>query len=683
MADKDKMNIKWPTVPVPKAGATVGERVEYSITQALRNLFNTVDGPLAELLSWPLRLFIHAVEDSTAGYLRPVLDQAIGQMDPGDPFRQLLVQLRDPTGEGAAGLLMGMGASAGSAGLMSVFEPAFERWRQNAYLGDPTKLPDPLTLLQLSARGKLTSGQLDEWFQRQGYRKEYAAPLWEVMRPRVAVGELAALTQRKIQTPEQFIAELQKRGYPPEDAQGLSKLLHIIPNVPDLIRMAVREAFTPDVVARFQLHAEFPAEFADAAELLGLDREWSLRYWAAHWELPSVTMGFEMFHRGIMSGEELDLLLKTLDISPYWRAKLRELSFNPLTRVDVRRMYSLGVLDERRVYQSYLDLGYNPENAEAMTQFTVALYQEEQREGTRADVIAGYREGVLTREEAATMLRDLRYPEWIAETYLVKADHAEEAERRQEETERNKGEVATERELSKADIVGGYEDGILTRDEASTFLAVLDYSAAVVEVILARADYRIASTLLKEELTAIKTLYVNREIEKEEVHSRLNALRLPSTQSENLLAVWTIERERKVERPSVSKLEEFYTRGIIDATQLKDQLGKQGYLSEYVGWYVQAIDIDVLDAAKREAERIIKEQERELLSAFRDDRRVALNQLDVTIQEYRVYIAEAKVSARFTEDAEVKADIADSIAESLAEIERLQLEKLLYPVVPA
>jgi len=675
--DKEIMAIKWPVVKPPGTGATVGQRVEYSIAQALRNLFSSVDEPLAELLSWPLRLLIKVVEASTANYIRPVLDQAINQMDPKDPLRQMFIQLRDPTGEGAAGLLMGIGASAGSAGLMSVFEPAFERWRQNAYLGDPTKLPDPITQLQLYARGKLTRDQLNEWFQRQGYRKEYADPLWEVMRPRPALGELGALTQRNVFTLDQFTAELQARGYTTPDSQALGQLLQVIPDIPDLIRMAVREAFSPDIVERFQLHAEFPSQVAEWAEKHGLTEEWSKRYWAAHWELPSISMGFEMFHRDIMSGEELDLLLKTLDISPFWRGKLRELSFNPLTRVDVRRMYSQDVLNK-----SYQDLGYSPENAQAMTQFTVALYQEELRDATRGDVIAGYREGALTRDEAATMLRDLRYPEWIAETYLSKADHDEEAKRRKEETAAQKEDTSTERELSKGDIIGGYEDGVLTRSEASGFLEALDYNAQVIEVMLARADYRIASRLIKETIATVHELYVSGQIDTPQVHERLNSLRLPSTQTEVLLQLWIIERERKVKRPSLDQLQDFYSRDIVNTTQLREQIGKLGYLPEYVEWYIQTIDQDVLETVKKESERLLKEAEREKLSEFTDARRVALNALDISIQECKVYVAESKLTARSIEDPEALAAIADAIAETQVYITQLQLEKLQYPVIP-
>jgi len=679
---KEVMSIKWPTVQPPGPGSTVGQRVEYSIAQALRNLFSSIDDPLAELLSWPLRLLIKAIEASTASYMGPAIDHALSVMDPNDPLRGMLLALKNPTGEGAAGLLTGMGAGMGQAGLMSIFEPFFETARQRAYLSDPSKIFDLPTWISMSWRGLPPDVDLIDLSRRSGYRGAWLPQLTEVLRPRPALGELATLTQRNVFTLDQFQGELQKRGYTVGDSAALGQLLQVIPAIPDIIRMAVREAFSPDIVDKFQLHAEFPSEVADWAEKQGLSKDWALRYWAAHWELPSVSYGFEMFHRDIMSGEELDLLLKTLDISPFWRDKLRELSFNPLTRVDVRRMYDLGVLDESRVYQSYLDLGYNPENAQAMTQFTVALYQEEQRDATKTDVIAGYKEGVLSRDEASTMLMDLRYQDWITETYLTKADHDLEAAQRKEEEAAQKEDTSTEREASKGDIVGAYEDGVLTRSEASAFLAALDYNSQVIEVILARSDYRIASKLIKETIATVHELYVSGQIEKPQVYEKLNTLKLPSTQTDSLLQLWVIERERKIKRPSLAQLKEFYVKGIIDSSVLTEQVGKLGYLPEYVDWYVRAIDRDVADLAKKEQARLLDEQEREQTRAFTDTRRVALNQLDIEAQTWRVWIAEAKLAARDTEDADTLQSIADGIAEAQTEIVQIQLDKLQYPVLP-
>ena len=119
----------------------------------------------------------------------------------------------------------------------------------------------------------------------------------------------------------------------------------------------------------------------------GFDPQWAQYYWYSHWVLPGTTQGYEMMHRGIISQGELQTLLRVSDIPSFWREKLMEMSYKPYTRVDVRRMYGLGVLDESGVKRSYLDLGYNDEKAEAMTQFTI-LYEA----GDDADILTQYKD---------------------------------------------------------------------------------------------------------------------------------------------------------------------------------------------------------------------------------------------------------------------------------------------------
>jgi len=195
-------------------------------------------------------------------------------------------------------------------------------------------------------------------------------------------------------------------------------LYEIIPPVGDLITMAVREVFSPDVVARFGQLEDFPPEFLTHAKKVGLTEEWALNYWAAHWNLPGANQGFEMLHRGVIEYEDLSLLLRALDIMPFWRDKLIEIAYTPLTRVDVRRMYALGILDEDGVIKSYMDLGYNEENAVLMTRFTIAYTTERERDLTRADITTLFKRGVMSQDEALGFLLTMGYSE-INAAYIV------------------------------------------------------------------------------------------------------------------------------------------------------------------------------------------------------------------------------------------------------------------------
>ena len=198
--------------------------------------------------------------------------------------------------------------------------------------------------------------------------------------------------------------ELEKIGIHPDYHKVYKELAHQIPPVADIITMAVREAFTPEIAEMFGQYEDLPKEFVKFAGKKGLTEEWAKRYWAAHWSLPSPQQGFEMLHRGIIKEDELLMLMRALDIMPYWRNKLMQMSYRRLTRVDVRRMYREGVLTETEVLEAYLQHGYNPENARRMTEFTVKQTLSQLAKFTSSDILSAYSKQMISRSDARSLL---------------------------------------------------------------------------------------------------------------------------------------------------------------------------------------------------------------------------------------------------------------------------------------
>jgi len=201
--------------------------------------------------------------------------------------------------------------------------------------------------------------------------------------------------------------DLKRIGIHPDYNEIYKTLAHPIPPVADIITMAVREAFSPEIAARFGQYEDYPPEFEVWAEKKGLTPEWSKRYWAAHWSLPSANQGFDMLHRGIIDESELRLLLRALDVMPFWRDKLLKIAYKIITRVDVRRMYSVGVMDESEVYEAYSEQGYNERDARRMTEFTVRQVLSTQSKFTATDIVSAFTKYMITRPEAESLLRDI------------------------------------------------------------------------------------------------------------------------------------------------------------------------------------------------------------------------------------------------------------------------------------
>ena len=92
---------------------------------------------------------------------------------------------------------------------------------------------------------------------------------------------------------------------------------------------------------------------------------------------------------------------------PFWRDKLMQLSYKPLTRVDVRRMHLLGTLDEGGVNRAYRDVGYNEHNASLMTNFTVRYNRRSLSGFTPRDALSAYINRYIEAGQTTSILSDI------------------------------------------------------------------------------------------------------------------------------------------------------------------------------------------------------------------------------------------------------------------------------------
>jgi len=301
-----------------------------------------------------------------------------------------------------------------------------------------------------------------------------------------------------------------------------------IPTISELVtmRLYVREVYTPETVEKFGMLEDLPEKFLEEATKAGLPSEVAKHYWAAHWDLPSVRMGFEMFHRKIIDMDTLKMLMKALDIMPYWRDKLIQLSYSPVTRVDVRRLYRLGVIDEEEVTRRYEDIGYSPEDARLLTEFTVK-YEKRDVEEERKEMRR------LTRSMVARAMREKVISEDALLKYLIRLGYDEKDARIIVNTEKARMVREENRETLRY-LELAYREG------------KIDYATLVAEV-------------AKLPLTSLQYNYYMEKIQQ--------------------------ARERNIAVPTVKDIEEFYKKGVITLEQATEMLRTKGYAEEHVQMY--------------------------------------------------------------------------------------------------
>jgi len=354
---------------------------------------------------------------------------------------------------------------------------------------NPWQIIGPGDVARMRHLGLLTDDRAIQIIQRNGYPSGDAINLLNAAQQLPTVGEMLTFWLRGILNDEGIDFALGQQGINDSYIKALKEIAFFIPPVQDLVTMAVREVFNIEQATAQGQFEEFPQDFADNAKLQGVSEEWAQRYWAAHWVLPSIQMGYEMLHRGVITQPELEDLMKALDVMPVWRDRLVEISFANYTRVDIRRMHSIDVLTESEVLQAYKNIGYNQERAQKLTEFTLELNQDDDivdldiaSDLTRSNIVGFYVDGIIPRASAFVLLVQAGINIAAAELFLQDADFK--IERR-------------ERKQHVGIIIDSFKSGGITFLEADDKLRGL--SLETEEFAIAQLDL----IRVREQLTAI------------------------------------------------------------------------------------------------------------------------------------------------------------------------------------
>jgi len=366
--------------------------------------------------------------------------------------------------------------------------------------------------------------------------------------------------------------KLTSLGWSEDDQALLRKLTFRIPPIQDMILFAIRGVFDVEESRAFGEFEGLPSElerafietfdieggdfsrqvevFATEAQKLGLSPEWVAAYWTSHWRLPSLQTAYEMFHRlqpdildaeservqadGFTTAElaftrpELDRLVRAQDFSSFWRPKLAAIAFNPLTRVDIRRMHKLGLLERDAVVRAYRKVGFSPSDAELMTLFTEAFNAEpdqdqaiEVRNLSKTVILDFVESSILTSEEGVERLELIGYDQFAAEALV---------------------------DLELAKLERNLQRGQIDLIEEQVKLQILDLNAASIE---------------------------------------LDAIGVPAAQKQVILRKLSVQLAPRPASPSKADLDNFLNQQVIEVGDYRLGLTERGFSEDSIDLYVK------------------------------------------------------------------------------------------------
>ncbi len=194
-------------------------------------------------------------------------------------------------------------------------------------------------------------------------------------------------------------------GYNERAKELVNKISKFYPSVRDTIDFAVREAFDPDPELFIHDANAIPAPFIEIASKLGIDDKWIKKFWHSHWRLLGAGQILEAFHRKIMTETELLDYLRRLDYVDNDRKILMEMSFNLLTRVDVRRIFENGLISSKELFDYYGTLGFNERDQLLMTVLAKKLRFIDAID-LRKHYIEMYENGLVNDKEISNLLSE-------------------------------------------------------------------------------------------------------------------------------------------------------------------------------------------------------------------------------------------------------------------------------------
>ena len=525
-----------------------------------------------------------------------------------------------------------------TAGTMASAEGDIQLIRQQSLKNRSTSILDVSTLLEAWRRELVTPGDLTETLHRHGFGNDVVPIFVQLAETLMGPAELMDLELRGVIDGAERTERLALLGYSTSAAEEFRTLATFKPPVQDVLTFAVREVFRPAVRERFEMDAEFPGDDPETgAELMalfaqvGIDETTARQYWAAHWTLPSLNQAFEMLHRTSETGvteADLDSLMVAADVMRRWREPLKAIAYNPITRVDVRRWHAVGLLTEEELTERYRRVGFSPEDAELMTEFTVRFNEQSEddalapfRSTLRTRATGLWRRGAMSTAALRQVFEELGFPSDQAEAYVTAAEFEREADRVQdvlrrveplyvrgfwteeeaidrlrgldfgedelrvvlddwtlarelrEETELDR----SERDLSKSDVLGAFRDDLIPRVDAEAFLLALGYDDAETQVLAEREELRKGTEARGRAEKGARALFLAGRADRDATMSALATAEIPPARITLLLLEWESERAARTPELTTAQVQKSLKLGIIEEQEAARRLDAKGY----------------------------------------------------------------------------------------------------------
>lgn len=497
-----------------------------------------------------------------------------------------------------------IGGSVGSSLLGGVMEPVNYAISKMVWAAMKGKIPPEDVIIRAYYLGIIEEGRMKDYLHHLGYGEPEIKEWLSTYRRLLTIEQALQAWGRGLMKDDELKEYLRKQGFDDKDIERIKQIVMIIPSPSDLIEMAVREVFNEEAAKKLQLDDEFEGiwnQLEPWAKKVFMSKDVMRMYWRAHWRLPSpeqvITM-YNMFYplimytklpngryygekynkyvgdfRRIITDDKLvDDYLKWYDISPIWRDRFKAMTYPPLTRVDLRRIYALGLISDQECLARIMQLGYAYEDAKKLLEFYKTFKVKEVKQLTKAEIHKAYTMKLLTKDQAIKYLTQLGYTREEAEFYI----------RLWEYELRNKNLTHKITTLTRE-----YINGYITIQELNDALNQLGLPGEAIQEILNEAQLLKRYHAKLPSKADVLRWFKLKLISGDRALTLLSLIGYPDNVAKLYLQEAEINKSGKVALPSKDDIKKMLRYQVIDLDTAKEYLRAHGYDEETINRYIK------------------------------------------------------------------------------------------------
>lgn len=439
------------------------------------------------------------------------------------------------------------------------------------------QFPEPYRLAEMASKGIMPEEEMIKYMSYFGLTGQHGKMWTEAQLMRPTLGMLNSMFWRKAIKEDEWQYHLRRTGFSTAAIEQLESLRYVIPPLPDLITMAVREAF-----GKHTYEEQMPA-LIEWGGKMGLTSDWVERYWYAHWDRIALREMYSNLWREHWTEDEFMRMLRIKDVHPDDREAILRVAYLPPSIRELGYGYDMNVYNRPDIVKYRKMGGLSPLDAELSADSLIRYRQAAELGAIRREWLWLYSRERISENEFRVALIDTGLRLEMVDLWVQRGDL--------QIIRFKKGTITEEGRLTTAtEAVWAFKNKLRDEDWLRARLKDLDWTPdrielAVEKAWLQRIEIPIVEPDVKYKgltLSQLQQLYRRGILGLDALRARIVEMGYKPEVADLLVELTIPEPEAipEAKRLTISNIRSFYDMRIIGKADIAFEIEKLGYTPE-------------------------------------------------------------------------------------------------------